>query len=413
MPVKRTAKVAIIGGGIGGLAAALALNRRGIEVAVYEQSAAITEIGAGVNMSPNALKAFRLLGVEDAIVEIGHHAKRTMARNFKSGRVIRRQENSAGGLEARYGAKFLTIHRADLLDVLAAALPDSIFHLGHQCTGVEPGDTASTARFKNGHEIEADIIVGADGIRSAVRASLFGAGEPRFTGCVCWRGMVPMAALAPADRIMDMTAWWGPHGHVVHYPVRRGALMNFVAHFDSDAWTEDSWTQECDLVELTDTFAGWNDYLHRLFRTSDKYYKWALYDRDPIEAWGRGTVTMLGDAVHPMLPYLGQGACTAVEDGCVLAELLAPGPSDLAAALRAYEGLRIPRTTKIQAGSRARAKFNHLPSRFDRFKRDVSMAIKTRIGADKTMMQSDWIYDYEVTEAVAEAGEDRLRDGSG
>jgi salicylate hydroxylase len=239
MPVQRTAKVAIIGGGIGGLAAALALHRRGIEVAVYEQSAEIKEIGAG-------------------------------------------------GLEARYGAQFLTIHRADLREVLAGALPDSIFHLGHQCTGVEPGATASTAGFENGRDIEADIIVGADGIRSAVRASMFGAGDPRFTGCVCWRGMVPMEALAPADRVMEMTAWWGPHGHVVHYPVRRGALKNFVAHFDSDAWTEDSWTQECDLSELTDTFAGWSDYLHRLFRTSDKYYKWALYDRDPIAAWGRG-----------------------------------------------------------------------------------------------------------------------------
>ena len=413
MPVKRTPKVAIIGGGIGGLAAALALHRRGIEVAVYEQSAEIKEIGAGVNMSPNALKAFRLLGVEDAMVEIGHHTKATMARNYKSGRVIRRQENSAGGLEARFGAKFLTIHRADILDVLEGALPDNIFHLGHQCTGVAPGDRASVARFKNGREIEADIIVGADGIRSAVRASMFGAGEPRFTGCVCWRGMVPMEALRPEDRVMEMTAWWGPHGHVVHYPVRRGTLMNFVAHFDSDAWAEDSWTEECDLVELTDTFAGWNDYLHRLFRTSDKYYKWALYDRDPLKAWGRGTVTMLGDAVHPMLPYLGQGAGTASEDGCVLAELLATGPDDIAGALRAYEGLRIPRTTKIQAGSRARAKFNHLPSRFERFKRDVSMAIKTRIGSDKTMMQSDWIYEYDVKDAAREVGEGTVQTPDG
>lgn len=288
----RTAKVAIIGGGIGGLSAALALIRRGIEVAVYEQSPEIKEIGAGVFMSPNALKAFRLLDIEKPIINIGYPARGRLARNYKSGRVIMRQESNDGTAKARYGAQFLTIHRADLLEVIANALPDNIFHLGHKCNGVAPGDTVSSASFENGQTIEADIIVGADGIRSAVRAAMFGAGEPHFTGCVCWRGMAPMEALAPEDRVQEPTAWWGPHGHIVNYPVRRGTLMNFVAHFDSDAWTDDSWTRECDLSELTDTFAGWNDYLHRLFATSDKYYKWALYDRDPLEAWGWGTVTM-------------------------------------------------------------------------------------------------------------------------
>ncbi|MDA0240976.1 MAG: FAD-dependent monooxygenase, partial [Proteobacteria bacterium] len=243
--MSRTPKVAIIGGGIGGLAAALALHQRGIEVEVYEQSPEINEIGAGVYMSPNALKAFRMLGVEEAMISVGHRARGTLARNFKSGRVIMRQENTEGAVEARYGARFLTIHRADLLDVLYRALPERIFHVGHQCTGVEPGDEGSAASFENGVTVEADIVVGSDGIHSAVRKGLFGETVPRFTGCVCWRGMAPMEALRPEDRIPDLTAWWGPHGHVVHYPVRRGELMNFVAHFDSDAWTGESWIDEC------------------------------------------------------------------------------------------------------------------------------------------------------------------------
>jgi salicylate hydroxylase len=197
------------------------------------------------------------------------------------------------------------------------------------------------------------MVIGADGIHSAVRDSLFGHIEPTFTGCICWRGMAPAETVSHLSNAGDMTAWWGPHGHVVHYPVRRGELINFVAHIDSDGWTEESWTYEVDRAELMETYARWNESLLRLIESSDRYYKWALFDRDPLESWGRGWVTPLGDSAHPMLPYLGQGACMAVEDGIVLAEAVKLSPDDLELALADYERLRNPRPARFAAPRQA------------------------------------------------------------
>jgi 2-polyprenyl-6-methoxyphenol hydroxylase-like FAD-dependent oxidoreductase len=391
----RRPSVAIIGGGIGGLAACLALHRRGIAATVYEQAGHLSEIGAGLTLSPNALKAFRALGVEDAALTIGWQAAHQVIRSWRSGRVIARQSRQSGVAD-RFGATFLTIHRADLLDVFARALPQGAVRLDAACTGVAAGNGVAVVRFADGAEIEADVVVGADGIHSAVRESLFGPDAPHFTGCVCWRGLVPREALPASLRESDNTSWWGPNGHVVHYLVRRGELVNFVAHYNSDAWTEESWTRECDRAELMETYARWHPSLSRLFESSERYYKWALYDRDPLDAWGRGRATLLGDSAHPMLPYLGQGACMAVEDGCILAEALARTPEDPEAALRDYERLRMPRTRRAQIGSRFRAKENHLASPFARLRRDVGLALRSRFGTDKSPLQTAWLYDYDV-----------------
>ena len=391
----RAPKVAIIGGGIGGLAAALALKRRGIAYEVYEQSANLGEIGAGLTLSPNAMKALRALGLEDRALAAGYQANQSAIRSWRSGRVIARQERS-GGMVERFGAPFLTIHRADLLDILRAALGDEHVTLGAQCVAVEARDDGAAARFANGRAAEADVVVGADGIHSAVRTSLFGSDAPRFTGCVCWRGLVPIEAVEPGVIGGEMTSWWGPHGHVVHYLVRRGELVNFVAHYDTDSWTEESWTRECDRAELMQTYACWNDALLRLFESSPRYYKWALYDRDPLPAWGKGRVTLLGDSAHPMLPYLGQGAAMAVEDGCILAEAVARFPGELTSALRTYERLRMPRTTGAQLGSRQRARENHLASPWKRAMRDARIAWRGRFGADKTTLRGSWLYEYDV-----------------
>jgi salicylate hydroxylase len=395
----RPLKIAIIGGGIGGLAAALALHRRGTEVVVCEQSPRLSEIGAGLNLSPNALRALRALGCEAAAIAVGYEAEYQVIRSWRSGRVIARQQR-AGALSKRFGASFLTIHRADLLDVLSAALPERCIRLGAVCTGVDAGNGAARARFADGSELEADAIVGADGIHSVVRASLFGPDAPHFTGCVCWRGLVPIDALPNGSRTRDTTAWWGPHGHVVHYLVRRGELVNFVAHYDSEAWTEESWTRECDRAELMQTYVRWHESLLRLFESSERYYKWALYDRDPLDRWGIGRVTLLGDAAHPMLPYLGQGAGMAIEDGCILADVLDRMSDAPAEALRQYERLRMPRTRRAQLGSRHRAKENHLASPFARLWRDARLAWRSRFGADKTALQAAWLYEYDVREAA-------------
>lgn len=391
----RSPRVAIIGGGLGGLAACLAFDRRGIEAVVYEQTPALSEIGAGLNLSPNALKAFRALGVEQAAIEIGFQARDQVIRSWRSGRVIARQQRS-GNVADRFGAAFLSIHRADLLDVFAAALPQSRIQLGARCTGVENLSRGAVARFADGTEIEADIIVGADGIHSAVRESLFGHIEPTFTGCICWRGLVPAEAVAHIDTAIDMTAWWGPNGHIVHYPVRRGELINFVAHLNSDAWTDESWTYECDRSEMMEAYARWDKDLLRLIESSERYYKWALYDRDPLESWGKGRITLLGDSAHPMLPYLGQGACMAIEDGFILAACVAQSAERLEDALQDYERRRKPRTTRAQLGSRYRARENHLTSPLARLKRDLRMAWRSRFGRDRSPTQAEWLYDYDV-----------------
>ena len=402
------ARIAVIGGGLGGAAAALALHRRGFEVAVYEKSAELGEIGAGLNLSPNALKAFRYLGIEDAALKTGFQAGEQLIRSFRSGRVIARPKRS-GDVAARYGASFLTMHRADLLSLLIAELPESAFRLGAECTGAETRARTAVAHFADGRSVEADIVVGADGIHSAVRDSVFGRIEPRFTGCICWRGLVPGEALPDPAFARQMVAWWGPHGHIVHYPVRRaGSLVNFVAHYDSDLWTGESWTHECDRSELMETYAGWNPDLLGLIEASDRYYKWALYDRDPLDKWSSGRVTLLGDSAHPMLPYLGQGACMAVEDGCILAEAVSWASGDPGAALGEYERARLPRTARAQLGSRFRAKQNHLASPFARFRRDLRMAWRSMTGADSSAGQAAEFYDYDVArEGRFGAGPDR------
>ncbi len=390
----RAPRIAIIGGGIGGLAAALALERRGAETVVCEQSPALSEIGAGLNLTPNAIKALRALGLEDKVYAIGSGSDWLTIRSWKSGRVISRMRR--GDFPKKFGAPNMGVHRADLLDVLSGALASTEIRLNARCIGVEGRAHEAVARFADGSAIEADIVVGADGIHSVVRNSLFGADAPRFTGCICWRGMAPSDAIPPDIDTSEGAMWLGPHGHVVHYHVRRGELVNIVAHFDSDAWTEESWTRQCDVAEVMTTYAEWNAALTRLFPCSERWYKWALYDRDPLQQWSRGRATLLGDSAHAMLPYLGQGAAMAIEDGYVLAAMVARHADDLDTALAAYERLRAPRTRAAVLGSRARARENHLTSRWAQLKRDVTLALRDRFGVDRTVFDVAQLYGYDV-----------------
>jgi salicylate hydroxylase len=390
----RTPRIAIIGGGIGGLAAALALERRGIAAIVCEQSPALSEIGAGLNLTPNAIKALRALGVENEVNAIASGSEFLNIRAWKSGRYISRMRR--GDFRQKFGAPNLSVHRADLLSVLSGALKSTDIRVGKRCVSVEIHDHDAVVHFADGSEVEADIAVGADGIHSAVRNSLFGADAPRFTGCICWRGMAPASAVPSDINIQDGALWMGPHGHVVHYPVRRGELLNIVAHFDSDAWTEESWTRECDVSEPMSTYAGWNAELTRLYPCSQRWYKWALYDRDPLERWSRGRATLLGDSAHAMLPYLGQGAAMAIEDAYALAAMISRQPQDLDGALAAYERIRAPRAKAAVLGSRARAKENHLPSPFAQIKRDLKFALRERFGRDNTAFQVGWLYEYDI-----------------
>jgi 2-polyprenyl-6-methoxyphenol hydroxylase-like FAD-dependent oxidoreductase len=394
-------RVAIIGGGIGGLAAARALHRRGFEVAVYEAAPELREIGAGVSLGPNAMKVLRALDLEKAVRGVAGRYDWRLVRNWRTGRMISR--TSQREQAELYGCAGATAHRADLLDVLADALPSGMVTLGRRCTGVDPDAEVAVAQFEDGSQVEADIIIGADGIHSTVRASLFGPDAPRFTGKICYRSVVPVAAVSGAPPASDHAQWLGPHGAIVLYPVRRDELINVVCHYDDESYRHESWVTECDRAEVLDRYAGWHESLLRIFAAGEVWYKWALYDRDPIGQWTRNRVTLLGDAAHPMLPYLGQGACQTLEDGYLLAAALAAEPADPAAALTLYEGTRRPRASRVVLSSRARGMTNHLVSPLAVWRRDISIALRRRLRGDPEGQGTDWIpaYDASSPDALA------------
>ena len=339
------------------------------------------------------MKALRSLDLEAAVRAVAWESEYQVVRDGRSGRILT-ETPQRGYLEQRFGATGCTVHRADLLDILAAALPAGTVQLGARCVRVQADAEVASARFANGAEIEADMVIGADGIHSAVRASLIGPDAPRFTGKVCWRFLVPVDSVPDVDS-SNYTLWIGPHGSVMVYRVRSGELVNVVAHCDNDSWTEESWTRECDSSEALGNYDGWHETLLRLFGASQQHYKWALFERDPLATWTTGRVTLLGDAAHPMLPYLGQGAAQAIEDGCVLATALSVLPDDLSAALQLYERSRLPRTTRVVLAARARGNGDQTPSTLAALKRDVLIALRSRFGSDRTGRGFAWLYDYD------------------
>src|SRR5215472_15926772 len=389
-------RVAIIGGGIGGLTAANALSRAGIEVTVYEAAAELKEIGAGVALHPNAMKVLRAIGVEGNVREVAGQSSWQVMRNWKTGRVIAR--TSRDQQLTTFGIAGATAHRADLLDVLAGALPAGLVTLGKRCTQVRPDGDTAVARFADGGEIEAGVIVGADGIHSPVRASLFGPDAPRFTGKICYRSVVPTAAVRGTRPRAEGAQWLGPHGTIVLYPLRGEELINVVCHYDDASYRHESWIAECGREEVLERYAGWHESLLRLFAAAQTWYKWALYDRDPIPRWTRGRVTVLGDAAHPMLPYLGQGACQAIEDGAVLATALKAEPDDPELALQRYERTRRPRASRVVLAARARGLSNHLSSPLAAMKRDVLIAWRRRVNRrDPEGRGAAWLADYDAS----------------
>ena len=395
----RAARVAVIGGGIGGLTAARALAQRGLEVRVYEAAPELKEIGAGVALGPNAMKALRALDLEAAVRAVSWEGESDVLRGWRTGRVISR--TSRQGQAERYGAGSCFAHRADLLDVLAAALPADMVTLGARCVSVRTDGDVASARFEDGSDIEADVIVGADGIHSSVRTSLFGPDAPRFTGKICYRSVFPADAVRGGPPGQDNTTWLGPHGAVVVYRVRQGELINVVSHHDDATYTHESWITQCDRAEVLERYRGWNHELERLFSASEVWYKWALYDRDPIPQWTSGRTTVLGDAAHPMLPYLGQGACQAMEDGCVLAAALASMRDDPPAALARYERSRRPRAGRVVLTARARGLDNHLVSPLAAWRRDTLIALRKRLRSDREGRGAAWIWDYDAGSPAA------------
>jgi len=345
---KTRPKVAIVGGGIGGLFAAKALLAHGIEVMVYEQAPALGEVGAGVYMTPNSVRHLQRVGLEPAVDKFGARVGPASRYYREDGTPVAPvQVTDSSGWNATYG-----MHRADLIGILADALPEGIVHTGHRCIGFEQDDRHARVTFANGATVEADIVIGADGIHSELRPHVYPPSKPVFSDSVAYRGMVPRASAPdwPAGR---WEMWMGPAKHFLVYPVRAGELINYVGFVPADEEMRESWSAPGDPDALRREFAGWDARVGSLLRQVQSTFRSALYDREPLPTWTKGRLSLLGDAAHPMLPHLGQGANQSIEDGMALATILASADTTTAStALLAYERLRRERVAQVQRGAR-------------------------------------------------------------
>jgi salicylate hydroxylase len=393
-------RVILIGGGIGGLAAALFLRRAGIEATVCEQAPVAREVGAGIVVSPNMARLMAMLGLASGLDAFAVRLEAAWEfRRWQDGRVLSSQPMGEA-CERMYGAHCYVAHRADLLAHFQQALPRGQLRLDHRCTGVAQDASGVEATFasRDGSErrIQADVVIGADGIHSVVRKLVAPEIQPRFSGLSAFRCLVPAENAPDFARRPVQTLWLGPGRHLVHYLISSARLVNLVAFAPAGDWRTESWTAEGRLEDLMAEFAAWDARVGRLIRAATQTTRWAIYDRDPLERWTEGRVTLLGDAAHAMLPFFAQGAAQAVEDAFVLAECLRGVPAGEASrALQRYERIRRPRASRIQLMSRGREVNNHLPDGPAQEQRDRDL------GAGNPLRDSAWLYGHDLGAELA------------
>ena len=346
--VKSPPNVVIVGGGIGGLFAANALIAHGLRVSVYEQARALGEIGAGVFLTPNSVRQLQRVGLGPSVEKWGARVGSDSRYFRQDGAPIAPvQVTDSSGWNATFG-----MHRADLVDILAGALPADVVHTGHRCTGFEQEGEVARASFENGVVAEGDVVIAADGIHSELRQNVVPPSRPIFSGSVSYRGVLAHE-LIPHWPTASWQMWLGKGKHFLTFPVRAGKLINYVGFVPADEETKESWSAPGDPDVLRQEFAGWDPRIGSLLQQVRATFRWALYDREPLPIWTRGRLTLLGDAAHPMLPHLGQGANQAIEDGMALATILAGADRKTAPeALFAYERLRRERVALVQRGAR-------------------------------------------------------------
>jgi len=396
MTIADQTSVAIVGGGLGGLTAAILLLRAGFDVQVYEQSKGLGELGAGINLGPNASRILHRIGIGDQLERTGVKPASFVQRRWDDGRILLRSPLGEG-IERAFGAPYYTFHRGDL-HRLTDAIPAERVHLAHRFTGLMDHADRVEAHFENGSSISVDALIGADGIHSVVRHALFGPEKPHFTGCVAYRGLVPANRLRHLDFEFTNQIWMGPGAHFVHYFVSAGRLVNFVGITEQDSWLGESWVDRGDVADALSLFQGWHDQVLSIIGATDETYKWALLDRSPLQRWSVGRVTLLGDACHPMLPFMGQGAGQAIEDGATLKGCLLQFSNDIPAALQLYEQLRLPRASRLQGMSATNKSRFHMPDGLAQRERDAEMARGT---TDWSRAAITWLFahDAELIEA--------------
>jgi salicylate hydroxylase len=380
-----TYRIAIVGGGLAGLATANALQTFGIAAQVFESAPALGEIGAAVNVSPQAVKALRAIGVGDQVEAIGYASPGIYTRNMQTGEFL--EFNDRFKTAARYGAPYYSFHRADLLDALASRLDPRSIHLGHRLTGLEEASDRVALTFANGARVEADYVIGADGVRSVIRQALYGDDNPTYTGQMVWRALlegsdVTDELLAPAGHVQ----WVGPGCHLLAYYIRAKKLVNIVTQEDTDKWVEESWSTRGDPAEMRLSFPNPEPRLAKLLGLVTECSKWGLFTRPLTPNWGRGRIQLIGDAAHAMLPNAGQGACQAFEDAYILARWL--DGRDPLEAFADFRRIRIPRVHGVQRLSLANARFKHM--------RDASLQREmVAAGTGSVHGNSDWVWGYD------------------